>query len=261
MTLSALFPGETWHRRLRPVEHFLRYRLLMLLLDLDEAETISRRSRWFGYNRSRILAFHERDHGDGSATPLAQQVATHLTAAGMPSGGAIRVLCMPRVFGAVFNPLTIYYCHAPDAPDAAPIALLYEVNNTFGQRHSYLLAVENENERLQNNCDKQFYVSPFMDMELHYRFNLGAPPLSGEGAPLSVDIAVEDTEGRILTAAFHGRRQAMTEAALLRAAFGYPLLMLKVVGAIHWEALKLWLKGMRLRPRPPAPEAPVSFGG
>lgn len=100
-----------------------------------------------------------------------------------------------------------------------------------------------------------------MDMELHYRFNLGAPPLSGEGAPLSVDIAVEDTEGRILTAAFHGRRQAMTEAALLRAAFGYPLLMLKVVGAIHWEALKLWLKGMRLRPRPPAPEAPVSFGG
>ncbi len=260
MTVSALFPGETWHRRLRPVEHFLRYRMLMVLIDLDEAEAISGRSRWFGYNRTRFLSFNDRDHGDGSATPLRHQVDAHLAAAALPAGGSVRVLCMPRVFGLVFNPLTIYYCHAPGAADAPPVAVLYEVNNTFGQRHSYLLRAENENGRTRNACDKQFYVSPFMDMALHYGFRLSQAPVQGEGAILTADIEVDDADGRLLTAAFHGRRRDMTEAALLRAALGYPLLMLKVVGAIHWEAVKLWTKGMRLRPRPAAPPEPVSFG-
>lgn len=259
MTVSALFPGETWHRRLRPVEHFLRYRMLMVLIDLDEAASISDRSRWFGYNKPRFLSFNDRDHGDG-ATSLRPQVEAHLSAAVLPAGGVIRVLCMPRVFGLVFNPLTVYYCHAPGAPDAPPIAVLYEVNNTFGQRHSYLLRAENDNGSIRNACDKQFYVSPFMDMALHYRFHLGRPPTEGKGAPLSVDIEVSDTEGRLLTAVFNGRREEMTEAALLRAALSYPLLMLKVVGAIHWEAVKLWAKGMRLRQRPPAPSEPVSIG-
>lgn len=257
MTVSALFPGETWHRRYRPVGHFLRYSMLMMLIDLDEAVELDHRSRWFGYNRSRILAFNDRDHGDSSATPLRTQVERHLTAAGLPAGGPIRVLAMPRVFGQVFNPLTVYYCHPPG--DGPPMAILYEVNNTFGQRHSYLLKAEEDGGRIHNACDKRFYVSPFMDMALRYRFALRAPPTEADG-PLSIDIEVSDEGGKVLTAAFHGRRQDFTDRALFAAALAYPFLMLKVVGAIHWEALKLWLKGMKLRPRPPAPAEPVTTG-
>ena len=168
------------------------------------------------------------------------------------------MLCMPRVFGQVFNPLTVYYCHPPGG--GAPMAVLYEVNNTFGQRHSYLLRAEYEKERIHNDCEKQFYVSPFMDMALHYRFALRPPPTE-TGAPLSIDIHVSDAEGEVLTAAFNGRRREFTDPALLAAALAYPLLMLQVVGATHWEALKLALKGMKLRQRPPAPSEPVSIGG
>ncbi len=257
MTASALFPGQTWHRRYRPVGHFLRYSMLMMLIDLDEAADLDRRSHWFGYNRARILAFHDTDHGDGSDTPLRSQVELHLVAVGLPTGGPIRVLAMPRVFGQVFNPLTVYYCHPPG--DGAPMAILYEVNNTFGQRHSYLLKAEHEDGRLRNGCDKQFYVSPFMDMALHYRFALRIPPAEA-GAPLSIEIEVGDEDGRVLTAAFNGRRREFTENALLEAALAYPFLMLKVIGAIHWEALKLALKGMRLRHRPPAPAEPITIG-
>ncbi len=255
--ISALYPGETWHRRFKPVEHFLRYTILMLMLDLDEAAELDRTSRWFGYNRSRILTFNDRDHGDGSTTPLRTQVEAHLIRAGLPAGGPIRVLCMPRLFGRVFNPLTLYYCHPPG--DGAPMAILYEVNNTFGQRHSYLLHAEVDNGRIHNASDKRFYVSPFMDMALHYRFRL-RPPGPEAHSPLSVDIEVDDAEGRVLTAAFHGRREDINDASLLRAALAQPLLMLKVVVAIHWEALRLGLKGMKLRTRPPAPTEPVTIG-
>jgi DUF1365 family protein len=259
MTASALYDGETWHRRFRPVEHFLRYRLFMLLLDLDELPALDGRLRHFGYNRSRLISFRDRDHLDGSPMPLRAQVEAHLHQAGLAGGGAIRVLCMPRVLGQVFNPLTVYYCYPPGSTEA-PMAILYEVNNTFGQRHAYLLRVEadSDDKRIHNACDKRFYVSPFMDMALGYRFCL-RPPTEGAGDPLSVEIDVDDTEGRILTAALLARRQELTDATLVGAVLSHPLLMLKVVGAIHWEAVKLWLKGMRLKPRPPAPAEPVTI--
>jgi DUF1365 family protein len=258
MTTSALYDGETWHRRFRPVQHFLRYRLFMLLLDLDELPGLDRRLRHFGYNRSRLISFRDRDHLDGSTTPLRAQVEGHLRRAGLPCGGPIRVLCMPRVLGQVFNPLTVYYCYPPGVAKA-PMAILYEVNNTFGQRHAYLLRADaSDDKRIRNACDKRFYVSPFMDMALGYRFRL-RPPSEGAGDPLSVEIDVDDTDGRILAAAFLAKRQPLTDATLIRAVLSHPLLMLKVVGAIHWEAVKLWLKGLRLKPRPPTPAEPVTI--
>lgn len=260
MTLhSALYVGETWHRRHRPVEHFLRYRLFMTLIDLDERDAVNAAQRVLGYDRRGPLSFRERDHGDGSTTPLRAQIEGHLAAAGLPAGGPIRVLCMPRVLGQVFNPLTVYFCYRPDDPERLG-AILYEVNNTFGQRHSYLLTAEpEEGGAVAHACDKQFYVSPFMDMGLTYRFRV-RPPSPERDSPLSIHIEVDQGDERILTAAFNARREPLTDAALTAALFRHPLLMAKVVGAIHWEALKLWIKGMKLRPRPTAPAGPVSFG-
>ena len=254
MTTSAIYPGTVLHARTRPVRHRLHYRMLNLLLDLDELPALNARLRLFGHNRRALFEFREADHGDGSATPLRSQVQAQLRAAGLkPEGGRIRVLCMPRLLGMVFNPLTVYFC---DAADGTPQALLYEVNNTFGQRHSYLIPVKpGEGALIRQRIAKDFYVSPFMDMALTYHFRV-APP----GEAVSLAMEVHDAKGVLLFAAFAGRRQALTDAGLLRAFLSHPLLALKVLGGIHWEALKLWRKGMALRPRPAPPAHPVTLG-
>jgi hypothetical protein len=249
-TTSALYPGSVTHVRLRPVRHRLRYRMLTMLLDLAELPELSRRLRLFGHNRRAVFAFHDRDHGDGSETPLADQLAAMLRGAGLdPTGGRIQVLCMPRVLGMVFNPITVYFCHAADG---ALQAMVYEVNNTFGQRHTYLIPATGT-EIQHQGCDKRFYVSPFMDMQQRYRFRV-APP--ADRFALAIESA--DDQGPLLYAAFTGRRRPLTDAGLARALLAHAGQAARVVGGIHWEALKLWRKGLRLRPRPEPPPEPVT---
>lgn len=156
---------------------------------------------------------------------------------------------MPRILGFTFNPISVYYCYRGDG---ALAALLYEVHNTFGQRHSYLIPVEDgaADEPLEQRCLKSFYVSPFMDMDIAYTFRL-QPPTNR----IALVIDGSDSQGRVIVASLAGKRRALTDGVLLAAFAAFPLLTLKVVAGIHWEALKLWIKGMRLRPRPPAPAA------
>ncbi|RVT92004.1 DUF1365 domain-containing protein [Rhodovarius crocodyli] len=252
MTASAIYEGAVVHSRLRPVRHRLRYRMLNLLLDLDEMPGLSDRLRLFGHNRRALFSFHDRDHGDGSAVPLARQIDGWLAGAGLQTGGRILALCMPRVLGMVFNPITVYFCHRADGTLQA---MLYEVNNTFGQRHSYLLPVTDQGPDIRQRCDKRFYVSPFMDMDQSYAFRLTRP-----GETVALGVEARDAGGPLLFAAFSGRRRDLSDAALLRSFLAHPLLALRVLAGIHWEALKLWRKGMRLRPRPAAPADPVSIG-
>ncbi len=256
MTASALYTGTVVHTRHRPVRHRLRYRMLMLLLDLDEIPALARRLRLFSVDRFNLFGFAARDHLAGDATKLRAQVEAALTAAGIaPDGGPIRLLAMPRVLGSVFNPLSIFFCYGHDQ---ALRAVLYEVHNTFGERHSYLIPVERAADGamqpIRQECDKGFYVSPFMDMALRYRFRLTPP-----GEKLGVAIDVRDADGTILTAGLAARRQTLTDGALLRGFVRHPLLALQVLGGIHWEAVKLWRKGMRVRPRPAPPAAPISI--
>jgi hypothetical protein len=253
---SALYHGWVTHHRNRPVTHALRYRIFMLLLDLDEAPAVARGLRWFGFDRVGVMSFWQRDHGNGTARGLRGWIDTQLAASGLPAAGAVRVLCMPRVFGHAFNPLTVFFCFAPGG---ALQAMLYEVNNTFGQRHSYLLPVLDDGvldggAPVRQSCTKMFHVSPFMAMDLRYRFRVALP-----GARAGVFIAAADAEGVVLAASFTGRREALSDAALLRAALRMPLLGMMVLIGIHWEAFKLWLKGLKLRPAPPAPEGAVTI--
>jgi DUF1365 family protein len=240
------------HHRRREVAHALRYRIFLLALDLDEAAWLTRRLRWFGFERRAVLSFWQRDHGDGTPGGLRDWIEAQLAAAGLAGGGAVTVLCMPRVFGHAFNPLTLFFCHAPDG---ALQAMLYEVNNTFGQRHSYLLPVRGDAAHITQTCGKMFHVSPFMDMDLSYQFRVSLP-----GERIGVFITASDAEGVVLAAGFTGRRQALTDAALLRAVLVMPLQGAKVVLGIHWEAMKLWLKGLKLRPAPAKPAASVTIG-
>ena len=250
---SAIYTGSVAHTRLRPVHHRLRYRMLMLLLDLDELPRLSGALRVFSTERFNLFGFRGRDHLAGSATPLRSQIEQQLRRAGIAvDGGAIRLLCMPRVLGGVFNPLSVFFCHAADG---ALRALLYEVNNTFGQRHSYLIPVADPGAPIQRqSCAKQFYVSPFMDMAMQYHFRLSPP-----GARVAIAIEAHDAAGPMFSACFAGRRQDLNDANLLRALLRHPLLALQVLGGIHWEALKIWRKGVRPRPRPAPPAEPVSI--
>ena len=246
---SALYPGLVAHRRLRPRAHALRYRIFMLLLDLDEGPALTRGLRLFGFDAPGLMSFQTRDHGDGSETPLKVQVEQHLARAGIACGGPVRLLCMPRVLGGVFNPISVYFCHRPDGVLSA---ILYEVNNTFGERHSYLIPAEDA-PIVKQACDKGFYVSPFMDMDLSYAFRVRPP-----GDQVQVLVDVDDAEGRVLATGFVAERQALTDRNLARAWLTHPWMTLGVVGAIHWEALFIWLKGEKIRRRPAKPEWPVT---
>jgi len=253
MSGSALYMGAVVHARLRPVRHRLRYRMMFMLLDLDELPALDRRLTLFGYNRRGLLSFHDADHGDGSPRTLRAHVEAHLRQAGIdPTGGRISVLCMPRVLGMVFNPISVFLCHGADG---VLRAVLYEVNNTFGQRHAYLIPVEGPVDgTVRQRCDKRFFVSPFMEMRLSYAFRLSLP-----AEKMSLAIDAHDAAGPILSAAFTGRRRRLDDRALLLAFLGQPLQALRVLGGIHWEALRLWAKGLRLHDRPEPPADPVTI--
>ncbi|MBV5263852.1 DUF1365 domain-containing protein [Pinisolibacter aquiterrae] len=250
---SALYPGHVIHHRLRPREHRLAYRVWSMLLDLDELPELDRRLRFFSVDRFNLVSFHARDRGDGTGRDLRAQVESAMRRAGIdPDGGPIRLFTMPRLLGWSFNPLSIFFCHARDGRLAA---ILWEVDNTFGERHGYLIPVEEtDGGEIRQRCDKALHVSPFMDMDQSYAFRVKPP---AEFFSLVID--VHDAEGRILGARHLARREELTDRALLRLFFAVPFLTLRVVGGIHWEALKLWLKGVKLRFKPPPPETAITI--
>ncbi len=248
---SALYVGSVMHRRLKPHRHRLRYRAFWLLVDLDEPDALSRRLRLFSHNRFNLFSFHDADHGSGGAETPRAYVERTLAANGVGGAvGRITLLCMPRILGYVFNPLSIYFCHRPDGTLAA---LLYEVRNTFGQMHSYLLPVTDQAPLIQQRCAKAFYVSPFLDMDMTYGFRVARP-----AAGVSAVVAANDRDGPVLVASLAGTRRPLSDRVLALVCLSHPLLTVKVIGAIHWEALKIWWKGMQFHPRPPAPRHPVT---
>lgn len=254
MTASALYTGIVVHQRFRPKPHRLRYRMAQLWIDIDELDAVAGRLRLFSRNRFNLIAFHDRDYGDRSGSSLRQQVENHLAAAGIAfDGGPIRLLTMPRIFGHVFNPISTWFCHARDGGLTATI---YEVTNTFGDRHFYVIrATERTNGTVHQSCDKALYVSPFMDLDMRYDFALKPP---GEGVALV--ITGSDAGGKLIVASFIAKRVALNDGVLLKLLFGIPLMTLRVVAGIHWEALKLWRKGIAVRRHPEPPDTSMTVG-
>jgi hypothetical protein len=243
---AALYVGKVMHARLKPVGHRFNYRVMSLLIDLDRLEVADRQTPRFGVNRRALYSFHESDHGerDGSSLRLYTQRCASEHGIDL-TGGRVLLMCYPRLLGYTFNPLSVYFCYDGNGQ---PALLIYEVRNTFGGIHAYVLPVKRGDispAGIRQAQEKQFYVSPFVEMAMRYHFRV-VPP----SEDVKLRILETDSEGPLLSATFNGHRRSLTTKELLRSFFLLPAITAKIVVAIHWEALRLWLKGVRLVPRP-----------
>lgn len=241
MTSSCIYSGWVMHRRLHPRRHHFRYRAWWLLLDLDELDDISNDLRLFSRGRRNIISFRDRDFGH-DASDLRTQINMQLAARGIElDGGPIRLLCSPRVLGYQFNPLSIYFCYRSDGD---LVATVYEVHNTFGERHSYCLAARPDRSGVvRQSREKRFYVSPFMGMGMSYDFRLTPPD-----STLTVAISGCENGTPLINAVLQAERRDLRDAQLARLLLTHPLVTLKVTAAIHFEAARLWWKGLAIHP-------------
>jgi DUF1365 family protein len=247
---AALYVGDVMHQRMKPFGHRFRYKVFSLSIDLDRLDKARSLSALFSVNRRNLVSFYEYDHsGDQGIRAYADDL---LAQAGLRAR-RILLVCYPRILGYVFNPLSVYYAYGERDE---VIALIYEVRNTFGERHTYVCPVGPEEMSvagLRHTFEKLFHVSSFIGMNMRYHFRM-LPP----GKDIRWRILETDASGPLLAATFSGQHVPLTTPALVRLAASVPFLTFKIVGGIHWEALKLWLKGAKYTPRPPVP-APVSI--
>jgi DUF1365 family protein len=242
---AALYVGEVMHARLKPMGHRFSYRVMSLLIDLERLADADRQSPLFCVNRAALYSFHEADHGRRDGSSLRAWAQLRAAERGIDlTGGRVLLLCYPRLLGYTFNPLSVYFCYRADGELAL---LIYEVRNTLGDIHAYVLPVlsgEISNAGVRQQQDKLFYVSPFIEMAMRYHFRV-LPP----GERVQLRILETGREGPVLAATFNGSHRVLNTMGLLRAFFALPLVTMKIMAAIHWEALRLWLKGARLGPR------------
>ena len=237
---SCIYNGEVNHTRFKPIKHFLNYKTFSLFIDLDEIEQLDKSISIFSHNKFNIFSFYNKDHGDRDGNCLKKWVISNLKKYKIEGNiSKIKILCYPRIFGYVFNPLSIFYCYENDKLKS----IFYEVKNTFNEQHTYIFKIK-DGEEIKQKCKKKFYVSPFMDMETFYNFKLIDP-----NQRLSVMIKQTDAEGTVLTATQTGYKKEFNFKQLLINFFRYPLMTLKIISSIHFEALLLWKKGAIYRKR------------
>ncbi len=248
---ARIYPGRVMHRRLFPVAYRFEYPVFTLLLDVDRVAEAARAVPFFSHNRRNLLSFHDRDHGPRDGSPLRPWLEAHLARAGVElEGGRVSLLAFPRLLGYVFNPLSLWFCHHRDGTLRA---VLCEVSNTFGERHSYLLHEHGAplETPVRQGRDKHFHVSPFLSMDARYEFRISPP-----GERLAVAIREFQDDALTLVATQTGEARPWSSRELLRALARMPLVGLQVMARIHRQALGIWLRGapFHRKPAPPAEE-------
>ena len=235
---SIIYNGKVIHKRFKPKEHYFNYKVFSLLIDLEELAIIDKSINFFSYNKFNLISFFDKDHGPRDGTGLKQWVNDNLKKIGIFNENIkIKLLCYPRIFGYVFNPLSIFFIY--NKSDQL-ISILYEVKNTFGEQHTYVFKTEDQ-KLIQNQCKKKFYVSPFINMECKYFFKILKPDNK-----LSVVIDQYDDDGKLLFASQDGSASEFNSKNLILSFFSHPLMSFKIIAAIHFEAFKLWIKGVKL---------------
>ena len=236
---SCIYSGFVTHRRFKPKRHFFTYKTFSLLINLREIENLGKKINFFSYNKFNILSFYDKDHGPRDGSSLIDWVKRTLVNAKINIGsGSIKLLCYPRFFGYVFNPLSIFYCYDENSQLKA---ILYEVKNTFNEQHTYVFPVSQASNLILHKCDKKFYVSPFIEMKTFYNFRLSKP-----GRNINVLIKQADKFGNLLIAQQTGKKIKLNSKNLFYQFLKHPLMSFKVIAAIHFEAFRLWIKGVKI---------------
>ena len=235
---SSIYIGNVIHKRFKPKIHSFNYKVFSLLIDLSELELLNKKLKLFSYNKFNIISFYNKDHGPRDSSSLKNWVEDNLKKNNIDTNEIqIKLLCYPRIFGYVFNPLSVFYVYDKNLN---LISILYEVKNTFGEQHTYIFKSDKNQNLIQHVCKKKFHVSPFIEMDCTYFFRVLKPTNK-----ISVIIDQHDNEGKILYASQDGTRIDLNNKNLILSYLKHPLMTFKIILAIHFEAFKLWTKGIK----------------
>ena len=235
---SFIYTGNVVHKRFKPKIHYFKYKVFSLLIDLSELELLDKNLKIFSYNKFNVVSFYDKDHGVRDGSSIKTWVIDNLKKNNINIENIkIKLLCYPRIFGFVFNPLSVFYIYDNNSN---LISILYEVKNTFGEQHTYIFKTNTNHNLIQHMCKKKFHVSPFIEMDCIYFFRLLKP-----GNKISIIIDQNDKEGKILYASQDGIRSEITNANFIKSYLKHPLMTFKIILAIHYEAFKLWSKGIK----------------
>ncbi|MFK7902360.1 MAG: DUF1365 domain-containing protein [Nitratireductor sp.] len=242
----SIYNGKVMHARLKPVLHRFSYKMASILIDLDRLEDAGKCSLYFSINSPNVISFYERHHGARNDVSLRTQVEEMLASQNIERPHKIQLLCYPSVLGYTFNPLSVYFCF--DSKNQIK-ALIYQVNNTFGESHSYIIPVSKNKQSIagiRQQANKAFYVSPFIDMDMKYWFRVKAP-----SKEVAIRILETDKNGPLLSATFYGKHLIANGTNFAKIIFQTMGIAWKATIGIHYEALKLWAKGLKVRKRVP----------
>jgi uncharacterized protein len=235
---SYIYTGTVIHKRFKPKIHFFSYKVFSLLIDLSELDLMHKTLKLFSYDKFNIISFFNKDHGPRDGSSVKNWVLQNLKKNNIETNDIqIKILCYPRIFGYVFNPLSVFYIYDKNSE---LISILYEVKNTFGEQHVYVFKTKKNQDLIQHVCKKKFHVSPFIQMDCVYFFRLLKP-----SNKVSVIIDLNDQEGKILYASQDGIKSDLNNKNLIKSYLKHPLMSLKIILAIHFEAFKLWTKGIK----------------
>ena len=235
---SFIYSGNVVHKRFKPKVHYFKYKVFSLLIDLSEIESMEKNLKIFSFNKFNIISFYNKDHGARDGSSIKDWVINNLKKNNIDTNDIkIKLLCYPRIFGYVFNPLSVFYIYDKNLN---LISILYEVKNTFGEQHTYIFKTGIRHNLLQHMCKKKFHVSPFIEMNCIYFFRLLKP-----GNKISVIIDQNDKDGKILYASQDGIKSELTNANLIKSYLKHPLMTFKIILAIHFEAFRIWTKGIK----------------
>ena len=235
---SSIYIGNVIHKRFKPKVHFFKYKVFSTLIDLSEINLLDKSLKIFSYNKFNIISFYDVDHGPRDGTSIKEWVIKNLIDNQINTEEIkIKLLCYPRIFGYVFNPLSVFFIYNKYSE---LISILYEVKNTFGEQHTYIFKINENDNLIKNTCKKKFHVSPFIEMNCTYFFKITKP-----GEKILVYIDQYDNEDKLLVALQEGVKLNLNNKNLLKSYFFHPLMSFKIIFAIHFEAFRLWAKGIK----------------
>ena len=235
---SSIYNGHVIHKRFWPKKHFFKYKVFSLLIDLSELYQLEKELTLFSYNKFNVLSFYDIDHGPRDGSSLIDWVKENMTKNNISTEEiTIKLLCYPRIWGYVFNPLSVFFVYDKNSN---LVSILYEVKNTFNEQHTYIFKLQKSEELIEHSCRKKFHVSPFIEMNCTYYFKITKP-----GEKISVYIDQYDNENKLLVALQEGIKVTLNNKNLIKVFFSHPAMSFKIILAIHFEAFKLWAKGIR----------------